>query len=60
MTAPMKQIVLASNNQGKLAELPAMFAPLGVELVRQGDLHIGEAEEPFHTCLLYTSDAADE
>jgi XTP/dITP diphosphohydrolase len=49
MTAPMKQIVLASNNQGKLAELQAMFAPLGVELVRQGDLHIGEAEEPFHT-----------
>ena len=26
-----------------------MFAPLGVELVRQGDLNIGEAEEPFHT-----------
>jgi XTP/dITP diphosphohydrolase len=45
----LKQIVLASNNQGKLAELQAMFAPLGVELVRQGDLHIGEAEEPFHT-----------
>ena len=45
----MKQIVLASNNKGKLAELQAMFAPLGVELVRQGDLHIGEAEEPFHT-----------
>ncbi|WP_310626950.1 RdgB/HAM1 family non-canonical purine NTP pyrophosphatase [Limnohabitans sp.] len=49
MTAPMKQIVLASNNQGKLAELQAMFAPLGLELVRQGDLHIGEADEPFHT-----------
>ena len=49
MTAPMKQIVLASNNKGKLAELQAMFAPLGVELVRQGDLHIGEAEEPFHS-----------
>ena len=45
----MKRIVLASNNQGKLAELQAMFAPLGVELVRQGDLNMGEAEEPFHT-----------
>ncbi|PUE26318.1 non-canonical purine NTP pyrophosphatase, RdgB/HAM1 family [Limnohabitans sp. JirII-29] len=45
----MKQIVLASNNQGKLAELQAMFAPLGVELVRQADLGVGEAEEPFHT-----------
>ena len=49
MTSALKKIVLASNNQGKLAELQAMFAPLGVELVRQGDLHIGEAEEPFHT-----------
>ena len=49
MTQPMKRIVLASNNQGKLAELQAMFASLGVELVRQGDLKIGEAEEPFHT-----------
>ena len=29
------KIVLASNNQGKLAELGAMLAPLGVELVRQ-------------------------
>lgn len=43
------KIVLASNNAGKLAELQALFAPLGVELVRQGDLGIGEAEEPFRT-----------
>ena len=28
------KIVLASNNRGKLAELQAMFAPLGVEVVR--------------------------
>ena len=49
MAVQMKQIVLASNNQGKLAELQAMFAPLGVELVRQADLGVGEAEEPFHT-----------
>jgi XTP/dITP diphosphohydrolase len=47
--AAMKQIVLASNNQGKLAELQAMFEPLGLELVRQADLGVGEAEEPFHT-----------
>ena len=45
----MKKIVLASNNPGKLAELQAMFAPLGLELVRQADLGVGEAEEPFHT-----------
>ncbi len=43
------KIVLASNNPGKLAELQAMFAPLGVELVRQGELGVGEAEEPFRT-----------
>jgi XTP/dITP diphosphohydrolase len=43
------KIVLASNNRGKLAELQAMFAPLGIELVRQADLAIGEAEEPHRT-----------
>ncbi len=43
------KIVLASNNQGKLAELQALFAPLGVELIRQGDLFQGEAAEPHCT-----------
>ncbi|QTD44068.1 RdgB/HAM1 family non-canonical purine NTP pyrophosphatase [Ottowia testudinis] len=43
------KIVLASNNAGKLAELQAMLAPLGMELVRQAELGIAEAEEPFHT-----------
>ena len=43
------KIVLASNNPGKLAELQAMLAPLGIELVRQADLGIGEAEEPHRT-----------
>nr|WP_315201323.1 RdgB/HAM1 family non-canonical purine NTP pyrophosphatase [uncultured Albidiferax sp.] len=43
------KIVLASNNAGKLFELQALFAPLGVELVAQGTLGIPEAEEPFHT-----------
>ena len=45
----LKQIVLASNNKGKLAELQAMFAPLGLQLIPQGELNIPEAEEPFHT-----------
>ena len=45
----IRKLVLASNNRGKLAELQAMFAPLGVELVAQGALNIPEAEEPFHT-----------
>ena len=43
------QIVLASNNKGKLAELQTLFAPLGVVLVRQADLGIPEAPEPFRT-----------
>jgi XTP/dITP diphosphohydrolase len=43
------KIVLASNNAGKLAELQAMLLPLGLELVRQSDLGIGEAKEPFRT-----------
>ena len=43
------KIVLASNNRGKLDELQAMLQPLGVELIPQGALGIGEAPEPFHT-----------
>ena len=43
------KLVLASNNRGKLAELQALLAPLGVELVRQADLGVGEAEEPHRT-----------
>ena len=43
------KIVLASNNPGKLAELQAMLAPLGVELLPQGALGVGEAEEPYCT-----------
>nr|MDP2191777.1 RdgB/HAM1 family non-canonical purine NTP pyrophosphatase [Rhodoferax sp.] len=43
------KIILASNNQGKLVELRAMFAPLGLELIAQGELGIAEAAEPFHT-----------
>ena len=43
------RLVLASNNKGKLAELQALFAPLGVELVRQADLGIPEAPEPHRT-----------
>lgn len=43
------RIVLASNNRGKLAELRAMLAPLGFELITQGELGIPEAPEPYHT-----------
>lgn len=43
------RLVLASNNAKKLAELQALFDGLGVELVRQGDLGVTEAEEPHIT-----------
>ncbi|KQW50785.1 MULTISPECIES: RdgB/HAM1 family non-canonical purine NTP pyrophosphatase [unclassified Roseateles] len=43
------KLVLASNNAKKLAELQALFTPLGIELVTQGSLGLPEAEEPFGT-----------
>lgn len=45
------KLVLASNNAGKLAELQALFAPVGLTLVCQGNLGIPEAEEPHLTFL---------
>jgi len=43
------QLVLASNNQGKLGELQYLFAPLGVQLIAQGTLGVPESPEPFRT-----------
>jgi XTP/dITP diphosphohydrolase len=43
------RLVLASNNAKKLAELQALFTPLGLSLVAQGSLGIAESEEPFHS-----------
>lgn len=43
------RIVLASSNRGKLAELQAMFAPLGLDLVVQAELGVPEAAEPYRT-----------
>ena len=43
------KIILASNNSGKLGELQALFAPLGVELLRQSDVGVSEADEPYRT-----------
>ena len=47
--SPHEGLVLASNNAKKLVELRALFAGIGVELVAQGELGIGEAEEPHVT-----------
>ncbi len=43
------KIVLASNNLGKLAELQALFSPLGCTLVAQSALGVPESPEPYKT-----------
>ena len=43
------RLVLASNNAKKAAELHAMLAPLGIEIIAQGELGVSEAEEPHLT-----------
>jgi len=45
----IRTLVLASNNAKKAAELDALLAPLGIEVVAQGTLGIPEAEEPHAT-----------
>lgn len=45
----IQTLVLASNNAKKAAEMSALLAPLGIEVVPQGQLGIPEAEEPFAT-----------
>ena len=42
-------LVLASNNRGKLAELQALFAGLDMILISQSSLGVTEAEEPYRT-----------
>jgi XTP/dITP diphosphohydrolase len=44
-----RTVVLASNNAGKLAEFSSLLAPLGLELRKQSELGISEAEEPHAT-----------
>lgn len=45
----MQRLVLASNNPGKLREFGALLAPLGFDVVSQGELGVPEADEPFCT-----------
>ena len=45
----MKKIVIASNNPGKVRELQALLAPLGLEGIAQSEFRIGEADEPHET-----------
>ena len=45
------KLVLASHNKGKLAEISAVLAPAGVELIGAGALDLPEPEETGATCL---------
>jgi XTP/dITP diphosphohydrolase len=45
----MKQLVLASNNAGKLREFAALLAPLDFEVLPQSAFDVPEAEEPHFT-----------
>ncbi len=47
----MTRVVIASSNPGKLRELGAMLAPLGLEAVAQSEFGVGEADEPHGTFL---------
>jgi XTP/dITP diphosphohydrolase len=42
----MKQLVLASSNPGKIREIRAILAPLGIEVIPQSQYGVPEAEEP--------------
>jgi XTP/dITP diphosphohydrolase len=44
-----QRLVLASNNAKKAAEMQALLAPLGIEVVPQSVLGVPEAEEPHAT-----------
>lgn len=46
MTEIDNRLVIASNNKGKIAELAELLKPLGLTPVPQGELGVGEAEEP--------------
>ncbi|RPH66222.1 MAG: non-canonical purine NTP pyrophosphatase [Burkholderiales bacterium] len=45
----LRRVVLASNNPGKLRELSALLAPLGLALQPQATLGVPAAQEPFAT-----------
>lgn len=45
----MNKIVLASNNAGKLREFARLFADIDIEIIPQGQLGVGEADEPHAT-----------
>lgn len=45
----LTSIVLASGNTGKIKEFRALLEPLGLKIIPQGELGIGDAPEPYLT-----------
>ena len=45
----MRQVVVASNNAGKLREIAAILGPLGIEAIPQSRFNVPEAAEPHPT-----------
>jgi XTP/dITP diphosphohydrolase len=45
----MKQLVLASNNPGKIAEFTSIFESIGIEIIPQEKLNVPEVDEPYFT-----------
>ncbi len=48
-TPAARRVVLASGNAGKLAELRALLADTGLEVVAQSELGVGDTDEPAAT-----------
>ncbi|CAM5209061.1 RdgB/HAM1 family non-canonical purine NTP pyrophosphatase [Oligella ureolytica] len=45
----LNQIVLASNNPGKLKEFAALFDQYDIKITPQGEFNVTECDEPYHT-----------
>jgi len=45
----VKRLVLASSNAGKVREFRELLAPLGIEVIPQGELGVPDADEPYAT-----------
>ena len=43
------RLVIASGNPGKLREIGQMLAPLGIDVLPQGDFGVPECPEPYYT-----------
>lgn len=49
LLSKLNQIVLASNNPGKLKEFAALFDQYDIKITPQGEFNVTECDEPYHT-----------